>query len=87
MTDETPIAWLALEEGTTIVASDGEELGKVDAVIADRQKDIFSGITFRPGVLGTPVFVPADKVDRLTNEAVHLSISAADAAGLEPYGS
>jgi hypothetical protein len=87
MTDETPIAWLALEEGTPIVASDGEQVGKVDAVIADRQKDIFSGITFRPGVLGTSLFVPAEKIDRLSEEAVHLVIAAADTAGLEPYGS
>ena len=86
MTEETPIAWLALDEGTPIVGSDGEQVGKVDAVIADRQKDIFSGITFRPGLLGTSLFVPADKVDRLTDDAVHLTISAADAAGLEPYG-
>ena len=86
MTEDTPIAWLALEEGTPIVAADGEQVGKVDAVIADRQKDIFSGITFRPGLLGTPVFVPADKIDRLTDGAVHLSITATDAASLEPYG-
>ena len=86
MTDETPIAWLALEEGTPIVASDGEQVGKVDAVIADRQKDIFSGITFRPGLLGTPLFVPAEKIDRLSEEAVHLGIAAADTEELEPYG-
>ena len=85
MTEENPIAWLALEEGTPIVASDGEEVGKVDVVVADRQKDIFSGITFRPGLLGTPLFVPADKIDRLAEEAVHLGISAADVESLEPY--
>lgn len=86
MTEETPIAWLALEEGTPILASDGEQVGKVEAVVADRQKDIFSGIAFRPAVLGTPVFVPADKIDRLSEEAVHLGISAADTGSLEPYG-
>ena len=86
MTEGAPIAWLALEEGTPIVASDGEQVGKVDAVIADRQKDIFSGITFRPGLLGTPVFIPADQVDRLTDGAVHLSISSAETEGLEAYG-
>ena len=86
MTEETPIAWLALEEGTPILAADGEQIGKVDAVIADRQKDIFSGITFRRALLGSPVFVPADKIDRLSEEAVYLGISAADVEDLEPYG-
>ena len=87
MSNEGPIAWLALEEGTPIVASDGEQVGKVLEVIADRQKDIFSGITFRPGVLDTPVFLPADKIDRLTEGSVELAISSAEIDGLETYDS
>jgi uncharacterized protein YrrD len=87
MSNEDPIAWLALEEGTPIVASDGEQVGKVLEVIADRQKDIFSGITFRPGVLDTPVFLPADKIDRLTEGSVELAISSAEIEGLETYDS
>ena len=82
---ETPIAWLALEEGTSISARDGVEIGKVVDVIADREKDIFSGITFKPGFLEGPVFVPASKIDELTTDAVRLNISSKDAAGLEPY--
>lgn len=87
MTDTDPIAWLALEEGTPIVASDGEQVGKVDEVIADRQKDIFSGITFRPKVLDTPVFVPADKIGRMTEGSVELAITSGEVGGLEAYES
>jgi hypothetical protein len=87
MTDADPIAWLALDEGTPIVASDGEQVGKVHEVIADRQKDIFSGITFRPGLLDTPVFVPADKIGRLTEGSVELAITAGEVEGLETYDS
>jgi hypothetical protein len=82
---ETPIAWLALDEGTPIVASDGEEVGRVSTVVADEQKDIFSGVTFRPGLLDGQRFVPASAIDRLTTEAVHLNITAADAGELDPY--
>ncbi|MEA2516746.1 MAG: hypothetical protein QOG16_584 [Actinomycetota bacterium] len=85
MTDDRPIAWLALESGTPIVSSDGEQIGKVSDVVADREKDIFSGITFKPGLLDTPVFVPADNIGDLTDNEVTLTISAADAEGLEPY--
>jgi uncharacterized protein YrrD len=82
---DTPIAWLALEEGTPIVASDGEEVGRVATVVADEQKDIFSGVTFKPGLLDGQRFVPADSIDRLTESAVHLKITAEQAAELEPY--
>ena len=85
MSNDAPIAWLALDEGTPIVASDGEEVGKVATVVADEQKDIFSGVTFRPGLLDGERFVPADAIDRLTESAVHLKITAAQAGELEPY--
>ncbi len=85
MTEDRPIAWLALEEGTPIIASDGSEIGRVSAVVADEQKDIFSGVAFRPGLLDGQRFIPADAIDRLTAEAVHLKISGSEAEELEPY--
>lgn len=87
MTDDGPIAWLALEPGTPIVASDGEQVGKVADVIADREKDIFSGITFKPGLLDSPVFIPADQITELTASEVKLSIGSTETDQLEPYGS
>jgi sporulation protein YlmC with PRC-barrel domain len=87
MTEDRPIAWLALVPGTPIIASDGEQVGKVAEVIADREKDIFSGITFKPGILDSPVFVPADKIGELTESEVKLTIVTAEAERLEPYDS
>lgn len=81
-----PIAWMALESGTAIVTSDGTELGRVHEVVADRQKDIFSGITFRDGVLSGERFVPAATIDTITSEEVRLTVSSAEAEGkIEPY--
>ncbi len=85
MDEDRPIAWLALEEGTPIVANDGAEVGRVATVVADEQKDIFSGVTFRPGLLDGPRFIPAEAIDRLTATAVHLKISGSEAAALDPY--
>ena len=85
MADE-PISWMTLASGTPIVTSDGEELGKVQEVIADRQKDIFSGVTFRDGVLGGDQFVPAALVETIAADRVTLTASAAEAKGkIEPY--
>jgi hypothetical protein len=85
MADDTPIAWLALEEGTPIFTSDGEQIGKVAEVVADSVQDIFSGVTFRRGVLDKPLFVPAEQIDRLTMGAVHLTIPELEIDDLEPY--
>jgi uncharacterized protein YrrD len=80
MTDnETPIAWPALEKGTPVFGSDGKEIGKISTVIADQQKDIFSGVTIRLGLFEGERFVPADLVDRLTTEGVHLRLGSAQA--------
>jgi uncharacterized protein YrrD len=72
---EEPIAWSALDKGTPVYSSDGTELGKVAAVIADEQKDIFSGISLNPGLFKDERFVPADLIDRLTTDAVYLNIA------------
>lgn len=73
------IAWVALESGTPIVAADGTELGKVHEIIADRQKDIFSGLTFRDGILSGERFVPASAIDSITTEEVRLTVSSENA--------
>ncbi|HEV3473634.1 MAG TPA: PRC-barrel domain-containing protein [Actinomycetota bacterium] len=80
-----PIAWLALDTGTPIYSSDGEEVGKVADIIADREKDIFSGITFRPGLLETPLFISATAIESLAENEVRLSLTAAETEKLEPY--
>lgn len=74
-----PIAWMALSPGTSIVTSDGHELGRVHEVVADRQKDIFSGITFRDGVMSGDRFVPASSIDSITTEQVVLTLAADEA--------
>jgi hypothetical protein len=46
-----PIAYLALEEGVPVYASDGAKVGKLTHVLADEDRDIFEGLVIatRPG--------------------------------------
>jgi uncharacterized protein YrrD len=86
MNDEArPIAWAALEKGTPVATSDGQEVGKVSSVIADEQKDIFSGITFRHGFLDREHFIPAEKIANMTSGRVELQLSSQETENLEPY--
>ena len=83
--DEQVIAWPALASGTHIVGRDGAVVGKVHRVIADEQKDIFSGVTYRSSLLGEK-FLPAALVERITDKGVYLKVSSAHAEQeAEPY--
>ncbi len=84
--EDRPIAWLALEKGTTVRAADGDEIGVVSQVIGDEQKDIFSGITITSGLFGTERYAPADLVDAITRSEVRLSLGSRRAAeALDAY--
>ncbi len=83
--DDRRIAWTALRKGTPVLSKDGEDLGTVGDVIADEQKDIFSGITISGGLLSRDVFVPAAEIQDLSDAEVRLAITADDAERLEPY--
>ena len=74
-----PISYMALQKGTPVLASDGSELGTVAEVIADEQKDIFSGLEITSGLLTGNRFVPADLVGSITDEAVELTIGPGEA--------
>lgn len=74
-----PISYMALQKGTPVLATDGNELGTVWDVIADDQKDIFSGLQLSSGLLSGKRFVPADLVRSITDEAVELSITVDEA--------
>ena len=68
-----------------MLAAGGEEVGKVRDVIADEQKDIFSGVTLDTGLLSEPRFVPAEMIEEMTDDVVRLVISAERAEELTPY--
>lgn len=85
--EPTQIAWTAIEKGTTVVARDGSELGKISTVVADETKDIFSGIVLRSGLFDPQRFVPADLIDEITPEQVRVRLNPEEAEKLEPYES
>ena len=74
-----PISWLVLEPGHKTLTTDGEELGTVKEVLGDAVADIFDGLLVTTGALGIDEkYVPAELVDTIDSEAVHLTISAAE---------
>jgi hypothetical protein len=86
MDEGYPIAYEVLEKGVAVLASDGEQVGTVDHVVAAPEKDIFHGL-----VISTPGhgrrFVEAADVASLHERGVDLRIDSAAAQSLpEPGG-
>ena len=76
-----PVSYHALEEGTAVLGSDGEEVGHVAHVLADEEQDIFDGIVIAHG-LGQHTFADAEQVAAIHERGVALTITAAQARAL-----
>ena len=79
------VSWRLIAPGTTVLASDGTPIGRVTHVLGDPQRDIFDGVGFRHHLWTTNRMAPAAMVARITERAVSLRISAAEAEQCAPY--
>lgn len=73
-----PVSWLLIERGWKVVDSAGEDVGHVDAVLGDQEKDIFDGLDVSSGLLGRSHYVPAEVVGTIVEGSVQLERTAAD---------
>lgn len=85
MAADREISWRVLREGTPVHSADGAELGQISSVVADDEKDIFSGIAFRPGVIGPSRFARAEDIAEMTEDRVVLTLTSPQAAELEDF--
>ena len=72
----TPVSWLVIEPGWSVVSADGEEIGQVDEVVGDASKDIFNGLAVSTGLLGKPKYVPAERVGEIVDGEVRVDLPA-----------
>jgi hypothetical protein len=74
-----PISYLVLEPGTPVFAGDGQEVGRVEHVLADAEADVFDGlvIDIRTGTgPGGLRFADAPQVAELHERGVVLGLDA-----------
>jgi hypothetical protein len=82
--DGTAISYTALPAGVPVYSSDEIAVGKVRKVLDNSREHIFDGIVFE-NEAGIHVFVDAPEVARTAERGVTLTLTAAQAAELEPY--
>jgi hypothetical protein len=78
-----PASYLTLQDGTPVVSSDGEEVGRVEHVLADPEADVFDGliIDMRAGPGGWR-FADAPQVSEIHERGVVLALDAEQARAL-----
>ena len=78
-----PISYLVLEPGTPVLSSDGEEVGRVEHVLADAEADVFDGLVvdMRMGPGGLH-FADAPQVAAIHERGVVLGLDAEQARAL-----
>lgn len=80
-----PVAWIVVEPGWEVVASNGEKVGAIDEVLGDKNADIFDGLAVAPGVLKKAKYVPSERVGEIVEGRVALELSQAEFDGLDEY--
>jgi len=83
--DEQPLAWKAILEATPVHAADGGKIGTIVEVLGAENEDIFHGIVVGAGALAAETMIPAEKVTRITNRRIEVSLTAEEIRALPPY--
>ena len=81
--DGIAVHYTAVQPGTPVISSDGQNVGTVVRVLDNYREHIFDGLVIR-GSDGAERFVDAPEVLRTAERAVTLSITAAQVAELGP---
>jgi uncharacterized protein YrrD len=69
-----PGSYMTLRPGVPVYSSDGQELGEVEHVLAEPDKDIFDGIVIDTSVLPGNRFVDAPEVVEIYERGVVLGV-------------
>ena len=77
-----PIAYTALQPGTPVQTSDGQQFAAVQAVLVDEKVAVFDGIVVQTAE--GPRFVDADQISSIYTTHVRTTLSAEQAAKLPP---
>jgi PRC-barrel domain len=80
-----PVAWTVIERGWEVVDEGGDQVGKVEQVLGDPDRDIFDGLAVSTGLIAKASYVPSEQVGAITVGRVQLELSRAQVESLEAY--
>lgn len=80
--EEHAISWMAIPRHTPVVDGAGTQVGHVDAVLGDEDRDIFHGIALNLSGPAGNVEVAARRIERITTESVYTDLAPDEAKTL-----
>jgi hypothetical protein len=81
----TPVSWLQITPGWSVVGSDGEVVGTVLSIVGDKSRDIFNGLAIGVGGSSAARYVEAEIVASIDPGQVALGLTIAEAGRLELF--
>jgi PRC-barrel domain len=85
MDEEQEVAWLAMPEKAPVMGESGEEIGRVEGLLGDKEDDIFHGIVVKLAAGGRKVEVRADRIPKITTRRVYTDLAADEFEQLPEY--
>jgi len=82
---DDPVAWSYVEAETLVVGAEGEELGRVAAMLGTETEGIFHGVAVTPYDDGKTRVVPADAVTLLTSSKIEIAYDAEQLKAAEEH--
>jgi hypothetical protein len=83
--EEREVAWLAMPEKAPVMGESGEEIGRAEELLGDKEDDIFHGIVVRLARGGQKVEVRADRIPKITSRRVYTDLAADELERLPEY--
>ncbi|TMD43104.1 MAG: hypothetical protein E6I88_02575 [Chloroflexi bacterium] len=83
--DEREVAWLAMPDKAPVMDEAGQEIGRAEQVLGDKEDDIFHGIVVKLSRGGQRVEVRADRIPKITTQRVYTDLAADELEQLPEY--
>jgi len=82
--EEREVAWLAMPEKAPVLGQSGEEIGRMEELLGDKEDDIFHGIVLKLARGGHKVEVAADRIPKITTRRIYTDLTADELEHLPP---
>ena len=82
---EPQVSWKAIEANAEVFTSDGFAVGKVSKIVGDPTADVFTGLAVSKHLIGTPKFVPSERVTGIWPHRVEIDLTEDEVDRLEEY--
>jgi hypothetical protein len=82
--EEREVAWLAMPEKAPVMGESGEEIGRMEELLGDKEDDIFHGIVLKLARGGHKVEVRANRIPKITTRRIYTDLTTDELEHLPP---